>query len=558
MKNIKRGYLISLSFVINIIAITILMLKIFYPYYRVIAITIYLIGWIPFILSLKTEDKTKIKFLKRNKKTIAIFIISIITLSIILVIFPIDDITLLKEDKEILKEKLIIEQKYAENYIIQIEKAEKKFLNEIEGISLNNLEKDKKQKIKEKWGIYFDYFIKINTLTENNKYFYQISYIKYRELNEQSFMIAYSSFMTSQISVMNIINTTKEIEFIESLLNEENIEYGIPENTYFEINKRMADPSNIIQANAGYAYLQTINQDSLNNLKQISKDKYNQFIRYANKAPELKIKTLVTYFEKNSFKTWFPIQKTASEMIGDTKIPARQIPLISLSQIEKIKENLQPGDVLIQRRNWWLSNAGLPGFWKHTAIYVSNLSKLNEYFTEETKKTNITQGLTLSEYLKTNHPELYKELVDNKLRTIEAESEGIISFTLEKSASADYLAILRPNISKEEKLEALIYTFNQFGKPYDFNFDFITDKEIVCSELYYKAYPQLNHTLRITSGRLVLSTNHIAEDFNKNKGLLEVIYFIDGNEKERNANFKTEKEFENTWQRSSADIWKTN
>jgi hypothetical protein len=203
-------------------------------------------------------------------------------------------------------------------------------------------------------------------------------------------------------------------------------------------------------------------------------------------------------------------------------------------------------------------------------IYVSNLSILDQYFRETVHDTDLTDGLSVSEYLKKDHPELYEALSDGNLRTIEAESEGIVSLTVDTSLTADYAAVLRPMLSKEEKLKALVYVFNQYGKPYDFNFDFLTDNELVCSELYYKAYPQFNHKLRSISGRLVLSSNHVAEDFaddyvvyrgthsedqdmNSN-GKLELIYFLDGSIRDERAEVADIYSFLESAKRNSNEI----
>ena len=37
---------------------------------------------------------------------------------------------------------------------------------------------------------------------------------------------------------------------------------------------------------------------------------------------------------------------------------------------------MQPGDVIISRKNWYLSNIGLPGFWPHAAFYLGEADEL--------------------------------------------------------------------------------------------------------------------------------------------------------------------------------------
>ncbi len=31
---------------------------------------------------------------------------------------------------------------------------------------------------------------------------------------------------------------------------------------------------------------------------------------------------------------------------------------------------MEPGDIIVARQNWYLSNIGLPGFWPHAELYV--------------------------------------------------------------------------------------------------------------------------------------------------------------------------------------------
>ena len=43
---------------------------------------------------------------------------------------------------------------------------------------------------------------------------------------------------------------------------------------------------------------------------------------------------------------------------------------------------MQPGDILLERREWYLSNIGLPGFWPHGALYIGTPEQRREIFFE--------------------------------------------------------------------------------------------------------------------------------------------------------------------------------
>ena len=52
--------------------------------------------------------------------------------------------------------------------------------------------------------------------------------------------------------------------------------------------------------------------------------------------------------------------------------------------------------------------------------------------------------------------------------------------------------------------------FRQLGKEYDFNFDVNTTEKIVCSELAYVCFPQIDWPTEKTAGRHTISPDNIA------------------------------------------------
>ena len=65
-------------------------------------------------------------------------------------------------------------------------------------------------------------------------------------------------------------------------------------------------------------------------------------------------------------------------------------------------------------------------------------------------------------------------------------------------------------MSDEQKRRYLIKAFKQIGKSYDFNFNVETDKKIVCSELAYVVYGDMEWPTERQLGRYTISPDHVA------------------------------------------------
>jgi len=269
-----------------------------------------------------------------------------------------------------------------------------------------------------------------------------------------------------------------------------------------------------------------------------------------------------------SFKAYFPIQKGISDWMGDVKVLRAGESLISLDQIHAMQQRLEPGDVLLERREWYLSNIGLPGFWPHAALYIGTPAQRRDYFrdTEVTawvKQQGISDG-SFEKLLRYREAAAYTESlqpreVTHPPRVIEAIGEGVMFTSLEHSAHADSLAALRPLRSKLEKAKAILTAFHYSGRPYDFNFDFLTDDKLVCTELVYKAYEKSGDRIGLqlptveVLGRLAMPANEIVKQFDQNYGTprqqFELVLFLDGHERDKAAVETGLETFRESWKR---------
>jgi hypothetical protein len=254
----------------------------------------------------------------------------------------------------------------------------------------------------------------------------------------------------------------------------------------------------------------------------------------------------VQIVQRAGFAAWFPVQAGIADWMGDTRLLPRDRARVSPTQVAALGTVLDPGDILVVRREGYLSNVGIPGFWPHTVLYVGTAEERRRAFAgPEVVAWVEGRGQADGDFealLARTHPTAYKRALDQDggppRRALEAISEGVAFTTLEHAAGADHVAALRPRLPAVEKAAAILRAFGYAGRPYDFDFDFRTDAALVCSELIYKAYEPgpgrqgLRLPLVEVLGRPVLPPSEIVRlldvEFGTPAAQLELVRFLDG------------------------------
>jgi hypothetical protein len=252
------------------------------------------------------------------------------------------------------------------------------------------------------------------------------------------------------------------------------------------------------------------------------------------------IKVAVTDLGRLFHQVQYETQSAVSTWIGDFKIrePRQGDSLIDQEQLGKLAAALRPGDVLLERRNWYLSNAFLPGYWPHGAVYVGTADDLRQ------------RGLDQNENVRQHWDEFVaKDAEGHPHVIIEAVSEGVIFSSLEHSiGGADSAAVLRPRVSEVEKNEALARAFSFAGRPYDFEFDFETTDVLVCTEVVFRTYGGNSGPIRFPvekiMGRQTMPAINLVRKFNREYGTdgaqFEFVAFIDGDEQAGTSRYLTD------------------
>jgi len=281
-------------------------------------------------------------------------------------------------------------------------------------------------------------------------------------------------------------------------------------------------------------------------------------------GPRMTAANAVKVVGDTALGAWLPAQERVARWAGEVRVHRRGDSLISTEQIHEMQARLEPGDVLLQRREWYITNAGIPGFWTHAALYVGTAAERRAFFDdpEVVEWAGASGQPGLEALLRTRHPEAHANSrlpeAGHPVRVLEAIAEGVTFTSLEHSAGADSIAVLRPRLSKRERAIALVRAFGYAGRPYDYDFDFRTDAALVCSELVYKSYQPGTGTrglplpLSEVAGRLMMTPNEMARRFALTGGSeppLDFVLMLDGNERTKAAHEASAETFAASWQR---------
>jgi hypothetical protein len=393
----------------------------------------------------------------------------------------------------------------------------------------------------------------VDRVKEFHEHFPALSRSRKRRRHARSFALAFEAFVIQLLAGLRLVRLTEDGPAARRLLDEPIPEHGIPPRRFELLRWNALHVAASPKLAAGDAYLATLRSE-LGPTPALD-------LRIAEARALLRLRDIpkngLAILRARAFDAWFPLQKGVAHWMGETKFRRRAAPLVSRSDLRDLEPELRPGDILLQRRNWNLSNVGLPGFWPHAALYVGPPSRLRAFL------GGAESGI------RKRHPAAWRRYLqahdDGRPRSvIEALAGGVVFNSLERSAGADYLAVLRPRLPPAETATAVERAFGYLGRPYDFDFDFLTDAELVCSELIYKCYQPgpgargVPFKLSRAAGRQVLPPNDMAAQFDAwrtgPESPLEFTAFLDGREKRGDCVRRDEQAFRSSHRRPKWDF----
>jgi hypothetical protein len=434
-----------------------------------------------------------------------------------------------------------------------------------------------KRSLLEIWRTVLDYMRALDATKQYWKGFHNFNVATERAAHVRSYIAGYYAFLVQYRHGLRFVELTVPSKPLETILDDAAPDLGIPKGAFAALKFNIIHLKSVSRLMGGREYYRQIvvrlakpefEEGDAARLSMARLKSYDAEIK-----DRLKDRALIDFSynaydiaRDATFDRWFPAQAKVAEWMGDTKVRRLKTHLVSPEQIRELHTKMEPGDVLVARHNWYLSNVGLPGFWPHALLYVGDRDELSTYFDDPAVRTRF--GGDFTAHLEKEFPDAWaawgKPEHEEPRRIIEAISEGVVFSTLSHALGCDYVGVLRPRHDKVAKALAIERAFTHFGKPYDFNFDFLTDESIVCTELVFKAWQPDENKPGVAlkpikvMGRTTLPANDIVRQFDASMGtqgqLFDFVYFLDGIEKEKRAVPRDADALRASWRRPKWDV----
>ena len=181
---------------------------------------------------------------------------------------------------------------------------------------------------------------------------------------------------------------------------------------------------------------------------------------------------------------------------------------------------LRPGDVLLEKTRFLVSDRLIPGHFGHAALWLGTAEELDQ--------------LGLMEKLKTHRRGRHARQLLQGRSVLEALRNGVQLNTLDHFLRVDEVAAVRWKHATDgaaRDIAGVLETgIAHLGRAYDFEFELREPKHVGCSGLIYRSFPQdLPWPTRETFGHQLLRPDDVAVLAGPDDAQpFEVLYFHDG------------------------------
>ena len=329
------------------------------------------------------------------------------------------------------------------------------------------------------------------------------------------FLLGYSASCQTVRMARLLVDKFANHKLVQRKINEGALQHRIPPKMFTHIYQSLTDADNAMKmrymmnlVEANKDFIQTLENDDyvgdiVKDLERLEKTLYPSQLAFI----KLRFKYLwhaITRRGAVSKKvTSFFILEKAGRVIADLGIHGDS--RVTDEIRGQAAEILQSGDVIVTRHDFVASNLFLPGYWPHAALYIGSDIERDAL------------GVEIAD-------EVAQRWV-GKIRTLEAQKDGVLFRPLTETLDVDEVIVLRPDLDKAGIAQGLARAVQHEGKGYNFDFDFFSSDQLVCTEVIFRAYDglgDLKFKLIERVGRLSLSAEDILDMAINKKGFTAV------------------------------------
>ena len=292
-------------------------------------------------------------------------------------------------------------------------------------------------------------------------------------------------------------------------LNEPEPHFGIPGGTYDSVQKSLTNPRHAWHLYHAARFFQE-HCDELSSLAgdDLYRAIYEIIVRlqprvevsaagYLKARARVRARRVLSRLRHGLYgRPLYGIQKLAASMAAEITTRPGHRPALPPAVAEQFGHILQPGDVLVVRKEHAITNYFLPGYWKHAALCLGRPRELAQL------------GIEDHENVRPRWSRLLSGEDQRASRVLEAMKDGVRIRSVDSPFASDALVVLRPSVSRAAVAEALTRGLFHEGKPYDFDFDLTRSDRLVCTEVIYRSFDgvgEMRFELTRRAGRLTLS-----------------------------------------------------
>jgi hypothetical protein len=364
---------------------------------------------------------------------------------------------------------------------------------------------------------------------------YELVFEVWREIERieraapQQFLVALAAASLLVDAARFLRETFHRIPVVRRKLDEPDVVYGIPPRMYDEVQKSLTSPYHawhLWQATRYYdmhrsKFVQAAAAEDLEPLVAII-DRHRDRLRpplgvYVRTRLRVRGRRAVRWVGRDMLgRGVYAIQEALGRGMAHVSVRPRHAPSLPRDIRAQVVGLLQPGDVLVVRKEYAATNYFLPGYWPHAALYLGTAADLHRHGLAghehaARRLPQLTAATPLTEVLQPIGEDLWSGS-DLHPCVIEAQKDGVRIRSVNSALNSDSVVVIRPLLDATHIASALAQALMHEGKPYDFDFDFSHSQRLVCTEVVYRAYEgiaDVQFNLRRHVGRFALATDEL-------------------------------------------------